>query len=168
VLDDSNKPFYKWFVGAKTNIVHNAIDRHLTGVDRNKLAIILESEAGDTRSFSYYALNREVSQFASVLKSIANEEMKRSPTIEVCITVQYNKLDVEMEPEPDFWCHDLKALPIASPKCETEQLGAEDPLFILYTSGSTGKPKGMLHTHGGYSVYTARTHKMAFDIKSDD
>ena len=38
VLDDSNKPFYKWFVGAKTNIIHNAIDRHLKTYRRNKLA----------------------------------------------------------------------------------------------------------------------------------
>lgn len=44
VLDDSNKPFYKWFVGAKTNIVHNAIDRHLKTWRRNKLALIWEGE----------------------------------------------------------------------------------------------------------------------------
>ena len=47
VLDDSNKPFYKWFVGAKTNIVHNAIDRHLTTSKRNKIAFIWEGEPGD-------------------------------------------------------------------------------------------------------------------------
>ena len=42
VLDDSNKPFFKWFVGAKTNIVHNAIDRHLKTHRKNKLALIWE------------------------------------------------------------------------------------------------------------------------------
>jgi len=46
VLDDSSKPFYKWFTGAKTNIVHNAIDRHLKSYRRNKLALIWESEDG--------------------------------------------------------------------------------------------------------------------------
>ena len=102
------------------------------------------------------------------LKSIANDAMKRTPSIEVCICVKNNNLDVEMEPTRDFWLHDLKALPIASSKCETEQTDAEDPLFILYTSGTTGKPKGMLHTHGGYSVYTSTTHRMAFDIKPQD
>ena len=52
VLDDSNAPFYKWFVGGKTNIVHNAIDRHLTNSRRNKLALIWEGEPGDVRTFS--------------------------------------------------------------------------------------------------------------------
>ena len=70
VLDQSNKPFYQWFVGGQINIVHNAIDRHLDNATRNKLAIIWESEKGQVRSFSYHALNREVSQFANVLKSM--------------------------------------------------------------------------------------------------
>ena len=70
VLDDSGKPFYKWFVGAKTNIVHNALDRHLTTPTRNKLALIWEGENGDLRTFSYFALAREVCRFANVLKSM--------------------------------------------------------------------------------------------------
>ena len=41
-------------------------------------------------------------------------------------------------------------------------------LFLLYTSGSTGKPKALVHTHGGYSVYTSTTHRMVFDIKPED
>jgi acetyl-CoA synthetase len=59
VLDDSEKPFYKWFVGAKTNIVYNCLDRHLQTARRNKLALIWEGENGDFRSFSYFALRRE-------------------------------------------------------------------------------------------------------------
>ena len=70
VLDDSNKPFFKWFVGAKTNIVHNAIDRHVKSWRRNKLALVWEGEDGSQRTFSYHALNREVSKMASVLKSL--------------------------------------------------------------------------------------------------
>ena len=70
VIDASNAPFYKWFSGAKTNIVHNAIDRHQHSEVRNKLALIWEGEPGDVRSFSYHALNREVCQFANILKSM--------------------------------------------------------------------------------------------------
>jgi acetyl-CoA synthetase len=70
VLDDSRAPFYRWFVDAKTNIVHNALDRHLKTYRRNKLALIWEGEKGEQRTFSYYSLNREVSKFASVLKAL--------------------------------------------------------------------------------------------------
>ncbi|KAA3610468.1 MAG: acetate--CoA ligase [Calditrichaeota bacterium] len=70
VLDDSKKPFYKWFTGGKTNIIQNAIDRHLKTWRRNKLALIWEGEPGDLKTYSYHALNREVSKFGNVLKSM--------------------------------------------------------------------------------------------------
>jgi acetyl-CoA synthetase len=71
VLDDSNKPFYRWFDGAKTNIAHNAIDRHLKNFRKNKLALIWESEDGRyDRTFSYYSLNREVSRMANIIKAM--------------------------------------------------------------------------------------------------
>ncbi len=70
VLDDSQKPFYKWFVGGKVNIVHNCLDRHQTTYRKNKLALIWVGEPGDVRTYSYFALNREVNQFANVLKAM--------------------------------------------------------------------------------------------------
>jgi acetyl-CoA synthetase len=70
VLDDSNKPFYKWFVGGKTNIVMNALDRHLKTPTRNKLALIWEGENGDLKTLSYFALHRDVCQFARILRSM--------------------------------------------------------------------------------------------------
>ncbi len=71
VLDDSNKPFFKWFVGGKTNIVHNAIDRHLKTYRKNKLALIWESEDGKLhQTYSYYAMNREVSRIANIIKAM--------------------------------------------------------------------------------------------------
>jgi acetyl-CoA synthetase len=70
VLDDSNKPFFKWFVGGKTNIAYNCLDRHVATWRRNKLALIWEGEKGDMRTFSYHAMNREVCMFANVLRSM--------------------------------------------------------------------------------------------------
>jgi acetyl-CoA synthetase len=71
VLDDSNKPFFKWFVGGKTNIVHNALDRHVKTWRKNKLALIWVSEDGkEERTFSYYSLNREVNRFANIIKAM--------------------------------------------------------------------------------------------------
>jgi acetyl-CoA synthetase len=70
VLDDSNPPFFKWFTGGKVNIVHNAIDRHLKTWRKNKLALIWESEQGEQRTYSYFALNREVNKMANVIKAM--------------------------------------------------------------------------------------------------
>jgi len=69
-LDDSNAPFYKWFVGGKTNIVHNALDRHLNTWRRNKAALIWEGEKYEQRSYTYHQLAREVCRFASVLRAM--------------------------------------------------------------------------------------------------
>lgn len=71
VLDDSNAPFFKWFTGGETNIVTNAVDRHITGPRKNKLALIWHSEDGkETRTFSYFSLEREVTTMANVLKAL--------------------------------------------------------------------------------------------------
>jgi acetyl-CoA synthetase len=70
VLDDSNPPFYKWFVGGQTNIVLNALDRHVKTWRKNKLALIWEGEPGDKVTLSYLGLHREVNKFANVLRSM--------------------------------------------------------------------------------------------------
>jgi acetyl-CoA synthetase len=102
------------------------------------------------------------------LKTTVDEAVHRSPVVETVIVVQRTEQDINMEQGRDYWYHDLMGLPIASPVCETEVMDAEDPLFILYTSGTTGKPKGVLHTHGGYQLYTSTTLKWVFDIKDED
>lgn len=57
----------KWFVGAKTNISYNCLDRHLCAPERNKAAIIWEGEPGETRTLTYLQLHSEVSKFSNVL-----------------------------------------------------------------------------------------------------
>ncbi|MBV9464047.1 MAG: acetate--CoA ligase [Verrucomicrobiae bacterium] len=64
------EPFAKWFVGGKTNLCFNCVDRHAQSWRRNKVAIIWEGEPGDVRNIPYASLHRQVSQFANVLKSL--------------------------------------------------------------------------------------------------
>ncbi|UAJ66128.1 acetate--CoA ligase [Candidatus Schneideria nysicola] len=66
----------------------------------------------------------------------------------------------------DLWWHEI--IDSVSTQCPMEEMGAEDPLFILYTSGSSGTPKGVLHTTGGYLVYAATTFKYVFDYHPGD
>jgi len=71
VLDDSNPPFYKWFVGGKTNLCYNAVDRWALGKNRARAAYIYESpETGVSRTITYYELYKEVNKFAGVLKNL--------------------------------------------------------------------------------------------------
>jgi acetyl-CoA synthetase len=70
VLDDDDPPFYRWFVGGKCNIVHNALDRHIETANKNKLALIWEGEPGDRKKFTYYELYRAVNRFANALRSL--------------------------------------------------------------------------------------------------
>jgi acetyl-CoA synthetase len=75
VLDASNPPFYKWFVGGRLNLSYLAVDRHVKSWRKNKVAIIWEGEPVDengnpteVRRLTYYDLYREVNRVAYVLK----------------------------------------------------------------------------------------------------
>jgi acetyl-CoA synthetase len=97
------------------------------------------------------------------LKANVDEALKKCPTIKDVLVVRVTGGDVTMQEGRD---HDYATLvAAASPECEPEPMGAEDPLFILYTSGSTGKPKGVLHTTGGYMVWASFTHDIVFDYQ---
>jgi acetyl-CoA synthetase len=70
VLDWSNPPHAKWFVGGKLNVAHNCLDRHAAGPRKDKTAILFEGEPGDTRTLTYAQLHAEVCKFANVLKGL--------------------------------------------------------------------------------------------------
>ena len=70
VMDDSDKPFYKWFSGGKTNISYNCLDRHMHTHRKNKIALVWEGENGDQVTMSYFRLFKETCKFASILKSL--------------------------------------------------------------------------------------------------
>ncbi len=84
VLDDSNQPFYKWFVDGKLNASYNALDRHIKSHRKNKIAYYWEGEMGETRTYTYYQLYREVNKLAKVLKDFG---VKKGDRIAVFLPV---------------------------------------------------------------------------------
>ncbi|MCJ7713310.1 AMP-binding protein, partial [Candidatus Bathyarchaeota archaeon] len=84
VLDDSNKPFYKWFAGGILNISHNTLDRHITTQRKNKLAYIWEGEMGEIKTYTYYQLYREVNKLSKIFK---NYGLKKGDRVAVYLPV---------------------------------------------------------------------------------
>ena len=70
VLDDSNPPFYKWFVGGQLNIAYNCVDRHVEAGLGDRVAYHWHGEEGDTRTITYADLHRDVQKFANALKDL--------------------------------------------------------------------------------------------------
>ena len=97
------------------------------------------------------------------LKAIVDEALAKCPTVEKTIVLKRTNTNITMKPGRDLWWHDEIAK--ATSVCKPEEMDAEDLLFILYTSGSTGKPKGMVHTCGGYMVYTNYTFRTTFQYE---
>ncbi len=70
IFDDSKNPFFKWFVGAKCNLTHNALDRHIGTKIQKKTAILWEDETGRTRKYTYLQLYQEVNKLANALRGL--------------------------------------------------------------------------------------------------
>ncbi|AWX45872.1 Acetate--CoA ligase [Flagellimonas maritima] len=100
------------------------------------------------------------------LKGIVDEALEKCPGVETVLVAKRTKSKITMKEGRDQWLQPL--LDKAYADYTADIMDAEDPLFILYTSGSTGKPKGMMHTIGGYMVYTAYTFKNVFQYREED
>jgi acetyl-CoA synthetase len=245
VLDDSAKPFFKWFVGGQTNLCHNAVDRHLAAGLGDKVALLWEGEPEDeNRRLTYRELHHEVCRFANTLKklgirkgdavalylpmipelavallacarigavhsvifagfsaesirdrvndassklvitgdggwrrgrelplkSVVDEALEGCASVHSVLVVERyadrKPFLVNMIEGRDYWYQEASAE--VAVDCPCEPMDSEDLLFLLYTSGSTGKPKGIMHTVGGYMVYTYLTAKYVFDLRGDD
>jgi len=238
-------PDAKWFVGGKTNLCYNAVDRQVEQGYGDKAAIIFEGEPvengqPEVKVLTYADLQRETAKFANVLKKLGvgkgdvvtlympmipelaiamlacarigaphsiifggfsdqairdrvesgqskiiitadggwrrgkavplkgnvDQACEQTDLVKTRVVVQRCGNEVKWEDGVDHWWHELMAE--ASDDCPCEPMDSEDLAFILYTSGSTGKPKGIMHTTGGYMVYTYFTSKVTFDLHGHD
>ncbi|MEX0332720.1 MAG: acetate--CoA ligase [Puniceicoccaceae bacterium] len=104
------------------------------------------------------------------LKAVVDQGVADCACVEHVLVVPRNpggeRMECDMQEGRDVWYDDVAAT--VGDECPCEEMDSEDLLFLLYTSGSTGKPKGIMHTVGGYSVYTYLTSKYIFDLQDDD
>ncbi len=235
-------PDARWFVGGRTNITDNCVDRQVRDGHGDEVAIIWEGEpVGDdgpeVLELTYADLQRETARFGNVLKSLGvtkgdvvtiymgmvpevaiamlacarigaahsvifggfsasaivdrvndaeskviltcdgswrrgsvvplkanvDEACESLPGVEHVVVLRRCGNEIEEHASRDRDWHGLVAA--ADEDCPCEPMDSEDLLFLLYTSGSTGKPKGIVHTTGGYMVYTAHTARNTFNLQ---
>ena len=234
-------PDAKWFVGGKTNLSYNCLDRQVKAGRGNDVAIIWEGEPvtggePEVRRLTYAQVLAETCRCANALKALGvkkgdivtiympmvpelavamlactrigaahsvifggfsasaivdrvvdakssvvitadggwrrgslvplkdnvDEACRKTDLIRHVLVLKRTAQQIGWTQGRDHWWHE--AAGTASPECPCEEMDSEDLAFVLYTSGTTGKPKGIMHTTGGYMVFTYLTSKLVFDM----
>ena len=99
------------------------------------------------------------------LKSIVDKSLNQCDCVESVIVLNRINSGITLNKNEKWWHDELSTV---NNNCPAEIVDSEDPLFILYTSGSTGKPKGMVHSCGGYMIYSSYSFKNVFNYNDGD
>ncbi|MHC4977073.1 MAG: acetate--CoA ligase [Planctomycetota bacterium] len=96
------------------------------------------------------------------LKQNVDDACESASSVEHVVVLRRCENEIGWTDGRDRWWHEM--VDAASDECPCEPMDSEDLLFVLYTSGTTGKPKGIMHTTGGYMVWTYLTSRLVFDL----
>src|ERR1700730_954033 len=77
VLDDSNLPFAKWFIGGRTNLCYNALDRHLAERSEQPALVYVSTETGLERTYTYAELHAEINRMAAIMLTLGAKRGER-------------------------------------------------------------------------------------------
>ena len=113
-------PHSKWFVGAELNATESCLDRHLTTANKDKAAIIWESEPGESVSWSYAQLHEKVVAFAAVLRNLG---------VKLCVRNRARLAGLAL-PDDGRLVRDVGLQMSIETALAHVQLGADEPLRV--------------------------------------
>src|SRR5215469_11222154 len=151
-------------VGAVHSVVFGGFSAQSVAdrIQDSQAKLVITADGGFRRG-AVVPLKQNVDE-ALTLKNPQGELLAK--TIEKVIVLRRAGNEIQFQQGRDLWWHE--ELAHVDAHCTAEKMDSEAPLFILYTSGSTGKPKGILHTTGGYLLYTKLSSKYVFDLRDED